>query len=552
MTSTSFKHSRRALRLGTAVCVLSLAPASLAEESLAVRQSADVNDLLAVERQRPAAVAALKEAEALLESGKPKEAAEKLEKARAEAPSSTVIARRYCQALMQLGQRRSAINACEVAMDRGRSPMTARATVGALMMGPPTPDDLAQALKLTERAKVDLTTQPYGYAAECDIARRLGDRAMYKTCLEELQSMAPGHYETERATALGGFAATPRWLPLAWIALALGSLGTALHAVWGAVRAKRLGTAASAVCMALALGYTSTGAAQEAPGPMDEAPVERSLEKPGGLSKWKIDDADPVKSLPSAEQRDKDPLNYGYFLMDLADKAQAASQQGKHSQASKYWEATVLAVPDVSLGYRRTCDEAHKAKELVRAFNYCRAALGRGGVKLADYEHYFALLQESPQQLQPEQLQDLLEIGKHVRTQDGGEKLADAIDCEYGVRASDMVKLAACSKKLAASAPNDPKTITYQWALALGQERFQDARGLIERARKTAMKPEGIKAMEAATAQRSSIMARLAKRPTAVVGVGIGVVVLLGSLLLSRWLSRRHAKPATVGNTATA
>ncbi len=542
--------SRRALRLGASACVLLFAPLAVAEESLAERQSADVNDLLAVERQRPAALVALKEAEKLLAAGKAKEAAEKLDAARAEAPKSTVIARRYCQALMQLGQRSSAINACEAALDRGRSPMSARATVAALMMGPPTPDELAQALKLTERSKVDLTTQPFGYAAECDIARRLGDRAMYKTCLEELQSMAPGHYETVRATELGGFAATPRWVPLAWVGLLLAALGTLIHAALRSVRARRAAVAPLA-CLAL-LGYSAPAHAQDSLASVEEAPAERSLEKAGGLSKWKINDADPVKSLPSAEQRDQDPLNYGYFLMDLADKAKVASDGGNHSQASKYWEATVLAVPGVALGYRRTCDEAHQAKELVRAFNYCRAALGREGVKLADYEHYFALLQESPQQLQPEQLQDLLEMSKHVRTQEGGEKLADAIDCEYGIRASDMAKLDACSKKLAVVAPNDPKTITYQWALALGEDRFDDARALIERARKTTMKPEGVRAMEAATAQRSSVMARLAKRPKAVVGVGIGVVVLLGSLLISRWLSRRRAKPASAGTAATA
>jgi hypothetical protein len=259
-----------------------------------------------------------------------------------------------------------------------------------------------------------------------------------------------------------------------------------------------------------------------------------------------------VKSLPTTEQRDADPLNYGYFLMDLADKAQQAAEKHDYAAASKYWEATVLAVPDVALGYRRTCEMAEKAKSMVRAFRYCRAALGRQGVQLSDYEHYFALLQSSPEQLQPEQLADLLEISKHVRATPNGERLADAIDCEYGVRASDFAKLEACSKKLAALAPNDPKTITYQWALALGQERFDDARSLIERARKTSMKPEGIRAMETATAERSSIRARLRQHPKSIVGVVIGMAVLGITLALSRLLSRRRNRAASISPPATA
>jgi tetratricopeptide (TPR) repeat protein len=521
-------------------------------ESLADRQSADINDLLAVERQHPAALATLKEAEQLLAQGKADVAAHKLESARAEAPKSTVIARRYCQALMQLGQRSSAINACEAALERGRSPMSARALVGALMMAPPTPDELAQALKLAERAKIDLATQPYGYAAECDIARRLGDRAMYKNCLEHLETMAPGHYETVRAQSLGGFAATPRWVPMGWLLLAACGLASAVHAAWNGLRRRRL---APVVGLLVTLAVSGHAVAQDAatPAPMvEQAPVERALNAPGGLSKWKINDADPLKSLPTPQQRDSDPLNYGYHLMDLADKAQLASQKGDFAAASKYWEATVLAVPDVALGYRKTCETAEKAKNMNRAFRYCRAALGQSGVVLADYEHYFALLQASPDPLPPEQLTDLLEMSKHVRELPSGERLADAIDCEYGLRASDWPRLETCSKKLAASAPNDPRTITYQWALALGQERFDEARSLIERARKTAMKPQGIAAMEVATAQRASVLSRLKQRPKAVVAVLIGALVLGASLGISRLLARRRNKSSAVSPVVVA
>lgn len=532
--------------------LLALAPRVARAESLNERQSADLSDLLAVERQHPMALEGFKKAEQLLAAGKAAEAAELLQQARVEAPNSVVLARRHCQAFMQLGHRSSALNACDDAMEKGRSPMTARAAVAALMMAAPTPDELAYALKLRERAKLDLSTQPYGYAAECDIARRLGDRAMYKDCLENLQAMAPGHYETVRAEELGAFAVTPRWVPLAWIALGLGVLASVVHALQRSFRLRRV---AQAAYIALALSAAAPASAQEvaaAAAPvLDQAPVERALDKPGGLSKWKINDAEPLKSLPSATERDQDPLHYGYFLMDLADKAQEAEAKGDFAAAAKYWEVTVVAVPDVAMGYRKTCAAAEKAKNLARAFRYCRAALGREGVQLGDYEHYFALLQQSPEQLAPEQLTDLLEISKHVRTLPQGERLAEAIECEYGLRASDWGKLETCSKKLAAAAPDDPKTITYQWALALGRERFDDARALIDHARKTTMKPEGIRAMEAATAQRSGLGARLRGHSKAIVGVLIGVGVLGLIYALSRYTARRRGKSVDIAPAAT-
>jgi tetratricopeptide (TPR) repeat protein len=538
--------------------LLSVAPARA--DVLTDRHSVDAQDLLAVERRHPKALAQLHQAEKLLRENKTDQAIAKLEQAKNDASSSEVLARRYCQAWMQAGERSSAIAACNEAMQRGQSPMTMRAMVGAFMMAAPTPDEVAIALKLTENAKKALSSQPWGYAAECDIARRLGDRVMYKSCLEKLETVAPGHYETLRARRLGGFAESPRWVPFAWLALLSAVLFSLGHAAWRRLaRLRARGAAvASAAIVLLLVGRAPAQEGTAPPGSDAAAPRKpkmvdgtvESMAKAGGLSKWKINDAEPIKSVPTPEQRDSDPLNFGYHLMDLADKAEEAGQKGDYAQASKYWEATVVAVPDAAVGYRKTCLTAEQANDMNRAYRYCRAALGRSGVQLEDYQRFSVILMKKPTALEPQELEDLQEISKHVRAVAGGEGLADQLECEHALRLNDMQKLDTCVAKLVKGAPNDPKTITYQWAAALGHERFDEARRLIAEARKTAMAPEGVKAMESATAAQASILGRLQRRSKLVIGIAIGVGMLGMLWALARMISKRRAKVPLVAPPA--
>jgi tetratricopeptide (TPR) repeat protein len=513
-------------------------PSAARGDELMDRHGPDVDDLTLVEQQQPAAFALFREAEALLAKGDAKQAAEKLAKANQDTPRSTVLPRRLCQARIQLGLRAEAIEACQEALERGRTAMTQRALVGALMMAPPSAEELAMALRLATAAKKGLERQPWGFAAECDIARRLGDRAMYKRCLDSLETIAPGHYETRRARELGGFAETPTWVPFTWVALIALGAATLLHALWSTLKRSRRPAVVVAAAASLALlAFANVASAAE-----PEIKGEPSIAKAGGLSKWKIDDADPLKSVPTPEQRDDDPLNFGYHLMDLSDKAQEATEKRDFAQASKYWEATVLAVPEAAVGYRKTCASAEQAKDMNRALRYCRAALAREGVRLEDYQRYTSILLSKPTALDAEQMTDLVEIAKHVRTIEGGATLADTLDCEYAVRSSDLQRLEVCTTTLSKAAPNDSRTITYQWALALKREQFDEARRHIERARKSGMKPEGVKAMERTTAQESSFLSRVKRRSKLVVGVMIGIAVLGLVLTLQRVLSRRRAK----------
>jgi hypothetical protein len=383
---------------------------------------------------------------------------------------------------------------------------------------------------------------------------------MYETCLQNLETLAPGHYETLRARELGSFARTPGWVPLAWLVLAVVAATALGHAFWRSLSRGRA-TKAAAVVLTLLLVSQRAGAQGRSEAAVEtEVPAKpemrddtaQSMAKPGGLSKWKINDADPLKSVPTAEQRDSDPLNFGYHLMDLADKAQESIQKGDFAQASKYWEATVLAVPDQAVGYRKTCITAEQAHDMNRAYRYCRAALGREGVALEDYERFAAILIAKPTALEAEELSDLVEMSKHVRGVAGGRALAEKLECEHGLRTSDLGRLDTCVAKLVDGAPGDPRTIAYQWAAALGHQRFDEARRHIAAARKTSMKPEGIQAMERATAQQSAPLERLRRHAKLLVSSGIGLLVLGAIWAAMRLSARRRAKAGLTAPLASA
>src|SRR5687768_3778511 len=47
-----------------------------------------------------------------------------------------------------------------------------------------------------------------------------------------------------------------------------------------------------------------------------------------GLSKWPIDHSDPERSVPTQAQREKNPLEFGYHLMDLIEAAEQKAKAG--------------------------------------------------------------------------------------------------------------------------------------------------------------------------------------------------------------------------------
>ena len=500
------------------------------------RNRLDRDDLTWMRSKYPVAAKNFEQGEALLATattGPNLDAAERLlHAAAAEAKESALAPRRDCEALTLLGRHDDAVSACEHSLSNNATGMGLRAMVGALLSGStaPTSPNLSLATIYAIRAGHLMPDDPFGAAAQCNIAEKLGDLDMLNDCTNRLSSSFPTYSETVHFAALRA-AHRPGWGVAAfWILL----LGVALASAFrGLARFRRGGRTevARATATALALGAlsalsstaraddsvattansasaatpTNTGSAAKAVNASDDF---RRPMRAGSLSKYPIDDADPVSSVPTPAQRDKDPLEYGYFLMDLGDKADHALARGDHAAAAKYYAAVVKAVPDMSVGYSKACTEYEAAGDLDHATEYCAGALTGEGVTLTDFSHYARVVLEKPGNPSQKDVTNLSSVIAHLKEKPESRSVAWDIECNLGVRLADRARLETCAPALAKLAPNEPKVVFYQWVLALQHRDYAAAWNLVDRAKSTHREPERAKEMAEATFRATPIWRR--------------------------------------------
>jgi hypothetical protein len=220
------------------VAVLAWLAPSFARAEPPKRHLVDAADFTRLATSFPDAREALERGEEALMRGDAKSAAESFERAELGAPNSALAARRHCQALHELGERELAITSCRRAMQREGSALDIRALVRVLLSSPhpPTFDDLYEMTLLTSRAQQSMPRQPWGYAAQCDIARRLGDAGLLDACQQALVRVAPEHAETKRAMAPLGPTDTERGAGFGWSAIALAAVLTLVDWIRRSVR----------------------------------------------------------------------------------------------------------------------------------------------------------------------------------------------------------------------------------------------------------------------------------------------------------------------------
>jgi tetratricopeptide (TPR) repeat protein len=231
------------------------------------------------------------------------------------------------------------------------------------------------------------------------------------------------------------------------------------------------------------------------------APAASVAQEDALKSVFAIDDTNPQASVPTPEQAMKKPLEMGYHIMLLSEKAEAATKAGDHVAAAQFWLAIGKAVPDRSLAFSKACREYEAIGDYKNAIQNCRAALGKGGVTVDDNLDFVSLLLEKKTgPLDATEIADIDAVSANLEQQlldpKQGPVLAERIRCELGARLDDVRRLQSCTQKLAKLAPKDPQTLVFSWSLALRQGNLPQAENLLKRAKQNGLPQPALAKME--------------------------------------------------------
>jgi tetratricopeptide (TPR) repeat protein len=492
---------------------------------------ADTLAIADIRAKSPHAAKLLDQGEALMASGHVKEAQALFQQSHTEYPEGSILWRRDCEALVILGRREAATNACSTALGTWRSGENLRALVRALVEGPtpPTTAQLMEALQIVSHERhfgPSITTA----AAACNIAETIGDNAMLQGCAEELTRINPDHPLTRDALARLAARCPPGRFWAGWAAIFAAVVGTLVHALWrraGGVRAKRAAVTAVAL-LAIAVGsWPRTAAA-------DDDPTK-------WLSKRHVDDEHPDSNIPTDAERNADPLEFGYWLQDVALKGEHASKRGNHYAAARFYDTLIKAVPDRAIGYVKACEEYKAAGAMDQAINRCGQALLFDGLRVHDYVEFIDLVVSKPGKLSDKEVGALGQVIEHMKNDPAAQPWIDDLECEVGARTANVAQLKECTSGLAVHKPTAPKTISYEWALAMASGDSRSAETILGTASAAGVAPADIEEMKK---QIAALRMRSALRITAITAaVGLllaGIAVALRALLARR----RPAIPA--------
>jgi hypothetical protein len=405
--------------------------------------------------------------------------------------------------------------------------MDVRALSRALTLQPGASDEeVVRVRRLASKAVSMAPSEPWGYAALCDIARYTSDRALWIECTQQLRRVAPDHAETRQVVAdeplVWRLRALARWF--VWATLALAILGSFAFRMRSKRRARAHRAAAFASVLALAMAPVQLTRAQEGPTPsLPEADGATgagvATTGPGGL----VDPEHPERSLASLESLQSEPLSLGYVIMELTDLADAAEKSSDFARAAKYYDVIARALPKRALATRKLSELHEKAGDAVAARKAARETLDRQGAELRDFERYVHLTLAQAGRLPQEAQQDLLDVTDHLALEVGGANPA-LLQCEVALRLENARVLGECSDTLARELPGDARTFSYAWAARIAAGDFDGARRVIAEAEGVGLDSAALEKMRTGLRQ---LEGGHAPKPTTLLAAG-AVLALMG------------------------
>ncbi|HEY2405172.1 MAG TPA: hypothetical protein VGI10_04175 [Polyangiaceae bacterium] len=214
------------------------------------------------------------------------------------------------------------------------------------------------------------------------------------------------------------------------------------------------------------------------------------------LERWSVDPGDPAGHLPKPSELDARPVQAGYLLMDLVDLADSAVKAKNYPAAIKFYGAIAKLVPERATAYSKLCEVYAALKDREHALENCRIGMSKPGVDLNNAALLVSLLSDGPGSPNPTELAEIDEVIGHLKAQNMNPVSIAQVQCGVAVQLSDQGRLAECTKTLRDQAPDDVRTLSYAFSLAMLQGDYQEGDRLIARAKATGVRPEGIQKME--------------------------------------------------------
>jgi hypothetical protein len=211
---------------------------------------------------------------------------------------------------------------------------------------------------------------------------------------------------------------------------------------------------------------------------------------------------------------------------------------GDHKAAARYYVALAKAVPDRGVAFAKLCASLEAAGLRERALTACGQALSREGVRVEDFVRFVRLTLAKPGPLTEVELKEADAAVKHLSAQPDAGLAGHHLACELATRLEGTERLERCTAALVATAPSDPKTVYFQWALAVRRKDRDQARALIQRAQAAGMPADGVTRMTRATDELS---------PGGWLGLrywktGLLLLLLIAGMTIT--LSRRRTAPS--------
>jgi hypothetical protein len=226
------------------------------------------------------------------------------------------------------------------------------------------------------------------------------------------------------------------------------------------------------------------------------------------LGPFSIDDKNPSSTVPTPQQALQNPMEMGYLMITLAERADGATAKGDHKQAAEYYLAIAKAAPDRAIGMRKACESFEASGDMCKAFDACRAALGRGGLNSADFLKFvnLALKQKT---LSAGDLSDvdsvIAQVGQNMGKTPKSDWTVTNLKCQLAVRTEDVARLEACSKAVKSWAPGDKQRFVYSSLAGLAKADWEGVAQLIRNAEKAGVPAEVVTRMKETLATRQQL-----------------------------------------------